>query len=143
MKEFNELNRESRELDESLASEAQQMIANAVRALPEDEPSLSWRSNLNARISDCARKSARKARFTWIAAPSFGLACVIALAVFVRIGGGTAPVATSIEQQILDAHRDEVLARAVAGRGLVAGETPRTIGELTTPQWQESDLEAL
>lgn len=131
-------------LDEALESRAQSMVARMVRSLPEEAPSMAWRGALDARLAKEGRRSERKARLRWIFAPAGGLALAGALAMALLYrGGGPEGEPGYLEAKIVAAHREAVLGRATAGRGLVVHEARPTDADWEPFGWQEADLEAL
>ena len=147
---------EFKNLDEKLTSPGQQAMSRLVRGLPEELPSLSWRSGLNEALRAEAAKVARRKRFLWVARPAFGLslACALAVVVFIRpLSHGPAdrvPPLTppsfstgSLEASLIDFHSDSVRLSDVAGTGLNANEATNDVSgsSVSNGDDPEADLE--
>ena len=134
-------------LDDALSSDSQIRMAETVRLLPSDEPSLAWRSKLNERILSQGARIRTQNRLKWMFAPVAGLGLAGLFAVLILTPQqifGPAPKGVAIEQSMLTEHRDAVISRAVAGRGLAAEELrPTDRSGWNGVSWEESDLEAL
>lgn len=122
-----------------------EFLKDAVRALPEDAPSLAWRSALNQRIhaeADSRRKARRVALFLRPVL-GLGLAGALTLAVFMK-GADSVPQVTPtsrLEAEMVSAHQESVNSVMVAGRGLSAFEAkPTTVMPASHINWEESDL---
>lgn len=138
------------EIDRKLESGESRKIAEAVRLLPDDELSLAWRSELNAKLS--ASIQSKRHRFTiartlgWVA--GVGLSVGAAAVLFLMLlpanmpKGGTNPSET-LESQLLAAHISSVSSSDVAGEGL--SSLDETEMGLSSPEseWQKEDLEPL
>jgi hypothetical protein len=124
------------DLDLLLGSDAQNDVRHVVRSLPEDEPSLAWRSELNLRLMAVSKHGERRRRqLVWkslagaMAALTLG---VIGLTHFPSQHPVRHTSNGSIEASILASHR-----RSVAYRDLnVVG--PGT--EDSDTQWDDTDL---
>lgn len=135
------------ELDIALRSKPQTRIASMVKSLPCEEPSMAWRSRLNEGIVRQRGRIQVQNKLKWMFAPVAGLGLAGLFAVLILtpqrlLMPGAKSVA--IERSILDDHRDAVISRAVAGRGLVAQEArPTDRSGWNKDSWEESDIEAL
>ncbi len=99
---------ESLRLDQAL--DVQEPVANLVAHLPEDAPSLAWRSELNQRLAHTKVKRRQFSLFRW---GSGALAAAAAVTALVVVVSNTAPKPAakgSVEEVILSAHRDEGVA---------------------------------
>src|SRR5690242_12148641 len=74
-------NLKGKDLDQELSSPAQTQMREIVQALPEETVSLSWRSDLNARLYAEAARRRKLNLFGWIWKPAAGLALAGALAI--------------------------------------------------------------
>ncbi len=66
-------------IDNQLNEAGQRAIQNMVASLPEDVPSLAWRSSLNAEVRAVAAKRKRKLVWFRIASPALGLAAALSI----------------------------------------------------------------
>lgn len=135
-------------LDRELASPSQMHVAQAVRQIPADEPSLVWRSSLNERLDAVAgTQKRRSAILAWLR-PTVGLACAgllawVGIAQLSPVHLGSAP-STAIEAALISEHATVVEARLTAGTGLAHSEsTPTDVEKLPNDDWLEGDLGAL
>lgn len=135
-------------IDELLAHPAQQAVARMVADLAMEEPNMTWRSALSGRLVEVARARERKRRFNWIARPALGLGLAGALALAV-LWRPTAPstngvAATSVEEQIVSAHRDAVNFEQFWS-GVRVGDEVRQVSAPAVKdyQWDETDLGTL
>ncbi len=135
------------DLDRKLNSPSQQTVAKAVSALPEDELSLSWRSQLNSQIMEMAaqeQKRKRRVNFLWRPAFGLGLAGIFAVAFLVRPQGNpSASAVATLEGSLVQHHRESVGTFDLVGYGLSPVEATATGSVNNTPEWNESDLESL
>lgn len=101
-------------------------VSNAVACLPEDEPSLEWRSRLNQELKKHARphRPAPQARFRWLLGGGAAAVAASAAIVAVFVHGMAKPSVPSeaspnaaavaergeptIEEMMIQAHRDSV-----------------------------------
>lgn len=120
-------------IDEGLLSGSQQTVARLVHALPEEMPSMVWRSSLNEAVLKEAGRIKRRRRIVWFGSPvlGFGLACALAAVVMIRpmstrtAGEDMVAVTftgSSVEASLFDVHRDDVRALDLDGPGLAAAE---------------------
>lgn len=102
MSKFEEVN------DKDLESQSQQAMRRVIKALPEEEVNLVWRSELNAKIQGLA-KPARKPIWRWALMPATGLACAVAVVAFFMMPqnppSNMTPV-TKEDSSLLQAHRE-------------------------------------
>ena len=119
-------------IEEKLNADGQQSVARLVAALPDEAPSLVWRSGLNEALRVQSLRVQRRKRFFFVARPMLGLATACALAVIVWVRPSVPhPVAQNsisavsmvaqrpnVEAALVDLHRDDVRAMDVAGAGL-------------------------
>jgi len=137
-------------VDRALAGVESAKVAKLVRSLPEDAPSMAWRSHLNERILAAGRK--RKARRSWariwMPAAGLGTSAAIAASVFFLWIGGARPVNAvpeqSLEASMVSVHRDDVRFSELAGPGLSESDASSSQdGGRANGKWKESDLEAM
>lgn len=133
--------------DERLHGEGQRQAAEWVRALPEETPSLAWRSALNERVRAEAASRAR-GRWRWnVARPALGLALAAAFAVVVFVPRPAAIVAPpkskgGLEASLVALHERSVETADVVGTGLAPSEVPASTATERVRDPLE-DLEAL
>lgn len=129
--------------DERLHGEGQSQVAEWVRGLPEETPSMAWRATLNEKVRAEAQTRAR-ARWRWsLARPALGLATAAALAFVVlvpRPALRTAPAKGHLEASLVALHEQSVETADIVGIGLGASETPVSTSRVADPL---EDLEAL
>ena len=150
-----EFSNEHESIDAKLASAAQCAMRDVVRALPEDAPSMAWRSGLNERLLVDAARRRRRARFFWALRPAAGLAFAGALtAVFVFRTSPMNPAPTShsvasssssLEAGLLSTHSQVAAFADVAGTGVRPIETTYVSknDEDDDLDWSEVDIESL
>jgi hypothetical protein len=144
------MSREHRQTDRAEGPE-ELKIARVVKAIPEESPSLAWRSALNERVLAVAKKKDRRRFWARIWMPAAGLGTSGALAVLafsVWVGGvkpeGVPATGTSLEAAMLTVHKENVQFAEIAGPGL--SETDAVPTRQRVPagnEWKEADLEAL
>lgn len=109
---------EALQLDELLEAQSSERVAHTVAALPEEEPSLAWRSQLNSRLAEMAPAPARKPWGRWLGVTGLVAAGVMAIAIVVGPfglvpGGKAAPGKVDVSAEVLSAHQeDEMLVSA-------------------------------
>ena len=119
-------------LDEAkLNTVAQLQVASLVKALPDEDLSLSWRSELNVKLM-AAHQARRKQKstkriFAWGSSLSAGLAClsyVLLLANTASIGtAGVKADSSSIAKELVQTHQESLVMASVSGTGSAARET--------------------
>ncbi len=134
------------ELDKKLDGPSQQVIARAVSAMPEEDLSMAWRSQLNSQILAVAEaqvKRKRQLNIFWRPAFGLGLAGAIAAVVLFRPSASTPVTAPSIEGAIVQHHREYVGTYDLVSYGLSPIDA-RATGTVASPspEWNESDLES-
>jgi hypothetical protein len=135
-------------LDQKLASETQIQVAQMVRALPNEEPELFWRSQLSAKIHEVAAQRERKRRLAWTLKPAFGLAAATVLAVVFLYQpkqiGGVAEIRPNVEAQVLSAHREAVQLGSFWGSVRADDEARLASAPAKSEyEWDETDLGTL
>lgn len=138
------------EIDEKLESSESRKIAEAVRLLPNDELSMAWRSELNAKLSASVQKRNRRQAIArplgWMAGLGLSAtATFVFLAVLLPANmpkAGTNPTDT-LESQLLAAHKSSVNSADIAAEGLSYLDDTETVSSSGEPEWQEEDLEPL
>lgn len=107
------------DLDKALMSPMQREMSRLVRELPEDVPSLSWRSDLNEKLRMHASKVRRKKILTnWVLRPALGLGLASAAAVFMLSASSPKTAAKAdrgadVADAIVRTYSDEVQNRDV------------------------------
>jgi|SRR5579862_2596544 len=139
----NESELEGRELDRRLESSGQARIREAVRALPEETLSLSWRSDLNSKLRATAARKRKLDLFGWIWKPTAGLAlaCALAIAIFVHPNLPGAVPDNSIEKALVSHYVDSAAAREAAGDGVTPSEAKDSGGSAPI-EWDQEDVGA-
>lgn len=132
-------------LDEALAN--QTISGLLMKALPEEQPSMAWRSLLNERILAIAAASKRRSRWLSIWRPAIGLGLAGALAVVFMVNRPSQrPVdhpRARVESGLVEAHQMSVEATEIAGPGLAQHEAIATQKNDDLYDWSESDIETL
>ncbi|MBL8087606.1 MAG: hypothetical protein JNM85_05985 [Chthonomonas sp.] len=128
-------------LDQNLAK--LDAVRDLVQALPEDMPSLQWRSDLNAKLEAIAATPAKRSFAWWKLAAPMGLAASLATAYFV-VGLGAKPAtgqeAGSIEASLVLAHQESDARSQVS---YVLDSAPAAADStLDGSSWGVNDLEA-
>jgi hypothetical protein len=117
--------------DSKLDSKSQLQVASLIKALPDEDLSLSWRSQLNVKLmaaEEAKRKKKQSKRiFAWGTLPFAGVA---ATAMVLMIGNGApigAPVATNsssaFASELVKTHQESVVLASVSGTGSSVHET--------------------
>lgn len=134
-------------IEELLNTEGQQFIAQGVKRLSNEEPSMAWRAQLNAQLlaeAQATRKVER--RRAWIFRPAAGLAMAGALAmVFISTQDNGTPVqssSSSFEEQIVNAHYAAEQSVLLTGTSVAAHTSNGGSTNTSTIDWQETDLGA-
>lgn len=136
---------EERRLDEGLA--AQDPLRSTVAGLPDDEPSMAWRSALNERLLAATPKPRRTFLGRWMA-PASGFAAGLAvagLAWWMNTTGepqALPPSGASFEAQLLQAH-DHGAALVEFAPGSFDAPVARASQDEGDFQWTEEDLKTL
>lgn len=143
-------NRDAEALDRALANKESLKIAKVVQGIPDEVPSMAWRSALNEQIIAAAdRKKHRRfwARI-WMPAAGVGTTAAIAVSMVVLLlgpgPGNGADEGATLEASMVTAHRDDVRFNELAGPGLSqadANQAKQNSGSST--DWKESDVEGL
>lgn len=143
-------NFEKKQIDLNLESMESRKIADAVKLLPQDELSMAWRSQLNAKLSEAARKKQRRLSFRrplgWVAGLGLTAAASLAL-VFALLPNKTHQngiyAADNLEAQMLVAHNLSVQSSDIAGEGLSSLDESESLPADTESDWRQEDLEPL
>ena len=144
------------DLDEKLVSRSQQSMSRLVKALPDEAPSMVWRSGLNEALLAQSAKVSRK-RLLWrFARPTLGLgvACALAAAVIVfpmsHRSQMELPATVPVQSQtgdlaagLFQIHHEDVRAVDLTGAGLnpVEASAAQTTSSVSQDDVSESDLE--
>lgn len=114
-------------IDEKLSRPDQEMVRASVKALPEEMPSMAWRSQLNEKILQTAKKQRSRQRLWWIFTPSIGFAAAAALTFVmlfhppvkhVTLPPAQPPVASSLEDSLVGIAADSTVSDDVTGSGM-------------------------
>lgn len=128
--------------DDRLNSEAQRQVAEWVRELPKEEPSLVWRAALNEGIRAETAKRERN-RWRWaIARPVLGLATTAALAAILFVPRPSTPrtappAAGRLEASLVALHEQSIQTDEIVGAGLRPTEVS------TAPSFEPDPLDDL
>lgn len=135
-------------LDEALART--ERVRTWVAALPDEEPSLAWRSRLTTELRRVAPVSSKRRRLGW-SALGLAAATVLAAWLIVRVPAELTgpsrgnPVETGWHGQwealIVEAHRDATLIATIGDGPTVYEERART--DEGVFQWSEWEVESL
>jgi hypothetical protein len=152
---------ESAKIDDALVGPGQEAVRAAVKALPDDTLSMSWRSALNEKLVAEAAARRRRARISWFIRPALGLglAGTLAVLMLVRAPQPAAPRLSAsgdaLEAALVSTHRQSAFAWDVAGVGLspidvqgnadasVVSDKPDTSSPTPVNAWNEEDLDTL
>lgn len=137
-------------IEQKLDSAESRKIASAVGGLKEEELSLAWRSQLNAKLSEVSNTRRRKTirLRLWSYSTGLGLSTVVAVALFIAMIPRQMPTtqpssADSLEGQMLTAHNSAVRSADIAGEGFSSLDETETISLNEANEWKQEDLEAL
>lgn len=131
------------ELDAELASTVSLNVAQLVRALPDEAPSMVWRSELNASIQAAAANRTRLNRI-WIWKPMAGLALcgVLAFAFILRQPTAipSTVVESGIEQALVRNHVESFSSMDLAGVGVTNTEAKESASRAVPDEWEQEDI---
>jgi hypothetical protein len=135
------------DVDDRLHSEAQNKLRQIVKALPEDTPSLHWRSSLNERILALGPMKKRLSAFAITVRTLAGasVACLVCLGVFMwqsrnsEVGPQKTESGPGLASALINEHRDSVESGEITGAGISGTPEANNLVEST----QDSDLDAL
>jgi len=118
---------ESAELDELLSNPKQQLVSDAVRALPQENVSLQWRSALNEKLRKLrpVREKISLVIIGFRALAGVGLASLVCIALYSKFGpqpNVSKVKAQTVASALIAEHRDSVASSEIAGPGIVDGE---------------------
>jgi hypothetical protein len=137
-------------LDQSLGHSGQEAMRSLVRALPEEEVSLRWRSELNERIRrEAGTAPARRSFALWAWKPAVALAlagsfAVVALLRSPEISGGTFVNQTPIEATLVSIHNQNSLYSDLTAAGLNGSEAMYDASGFNPGlPWAPDDLDSL
>lgn len=139
-----DLNRIEREHENRLNEPGQLWVRETVRALPEETPSLAWRSNLNAAIAEQAQRQRKARLFGWVWKPSAGiaLASCLALLVIAQMPKPQAPESKAdIESAIVNSYLHSKTSWELTGDGVTTSEAQDVSGS-KEPDWFREDVGA-
>lgn len=136
-------NNEEERLDALLNSDAQRAVRNAVRGLPEESLSLSWRSSLNEKLLQVRPIPKWRIRLAATWKPVAGLALAGCLAMMITLRTTEPPIrhSSSLEASLVSVYDEQANSDEVAGSGLAfheVSDTTRTND--SSSDWSESDL---
>lgn len=133
-------------LDEALNSPVQQSIAQGVKRLSSETPSMAWRSQLNERLlAEAAKKRAERRRRALVWRPVAGLAVASALTMAILIPNRNlaGPSGRSVEADVWSAHSVAEKNFYLTGTTGVARETDSNALANASYDWEAADLTAL
>ena len=128
-------------IDESrLNSASQQKVASMVRSLPDDDLSMSWRSDLNVKLmaaQDAKRKKKVTRRiFTWGTSLSCGLAATVMGVVMFNstpiVHQGPKVDSSAFASELVNAHQESLVLASVSGISSSNHETSITEDSYST-----------
>jgi hypothetical protein len=141
----NDFDMHGKDLDGELSSPAQQRVREIVHSLPEETLSLSWRSDLNARLRSEAARRRKLNLFGWVWKPAVGVAfaAVLVLAFVARMPnmGPVERPRPNVEQALIGSYVDTTASLDIAG-------DVSPMGEKDQPQkpvqgdWEQEDVGA-
>lgn len=119
-------------LDEELGSDSMKKVAELIKGLPEDQPSMAWRSRLSSAIMlEAATKRKKKLQITW-ARTGLGLAVAMCCTFVIVLNVAHRPsnslkelspsASQSFEAALVQVHEDTSTTRDVTGNGLSAAD---------------------
>lgn len=134
--------------DRLVESEESRKVAAMVKALPDDELSLAWRSELNAKLKALEKRKRRRAG-PHPAALVGGIGASVLAAVLLlfammpsRSGPSGLPPSQDLERQLLTAHLASADPSEAAGEGVSSvDEAQQTASD--AQDWHSEDLEPL
>ncbi|MFZ4507493.1 MAG: hypothetical protein ACOYON_07330 [Fimbriimonas sp.] len=103
------MNKKTEHMDEALGGTGQQSVRSWVQSIPEDVPSMAWRSELNEKLLAMATQNAKKSWQSLVWRPALGLVMAGALAAILLIHPNSAatPKESSLEAHLLEQYRVE------------------------------------
>ena len=129
-------NLNGKDLDQELSSPAQMQVREIVQALPEETVSLSWRSDLNARLHAEVARRRKLNLFGWIWKPAAGLALAGALALAFMIrppAPGSPETRSDVEKALVNSYVDNTASWEVTGDGITVNEVKETANPKPVP----------
>jgi hypothetical protein len=124
-------------VDELLATPQQIQIRNLVGSLPEDLPSLAWRSQLNSRLALVAPPQQQRSAWHRFWSPALGLGLAGVLAVVLVT---PRPVVGPVEASSIEASLAQLHEQSAWGLEVATDQVPPTrAGKV----WTESDIDLL
>ena len=111
-----------------LNSATQQKVASLVKALGDDELSMSWRSELNVKLMAAQQAKAKKTTarrfYAWGSTLSLGVAATAFAVVMMKAPSPEIPTASaSFASELVKAHQETLVMSSVSGTGAAARET--------------------
>jgi len=135
---------DNEKLDALLNSAGQQAIREAVNAMPEEQLSLAWRSDLNERLRQVRPTSKWRVTInaTWKPAVMFALGGCLVMALMLRTTPLSSPKGSdNVEASLVAAFDDSANSEEVAGPGLGMHEVGDTTqASDSSSDWTDSDL---
>lgn len=128
---MNLFRREESVSETQLNSASQQKIASLVKALGDDDLSMSWRSDLNAKLAAAQQAKAKKTTsrrfYAWGSTLSLGVAATcFAVVMMTNTPAPQKPIRTadnSFASELVKAHQETLVMSSVSGTGAAARET--------------------
>ncbi len=128
---MNFLKREESVTDEQLNSAGQMKMASLVKSMGDEELSMAWRSQLNAKLAE-ANKAKSKQRysrriFAWGSTLSLGAAAGVFGLMFMNTSHVAKPQiqpdSTTLASELVKTHQESMVLASVSGTGAAARET--------------------
>jgi hypothetical protein len=117
-------------VNELLAKQESMGVRQLVQSLPEETPSLAWRSQLNLRLMEVAerkqRLKARKLRLMWSGSLATGIAAVTVVAVVLQPVGAVQPQrqhGANLAAQMVATHQESNVITSVSAADVNGRET--------------------
>lgn len=126
----------------------QKLVGQLVSMLPEDVPSMAWRSALSEKIYAEHASFQKRRRFLWLTRPAAGIlvAGALALIVLVRVPTKQPSFAAgkSIESAVIDTYQQETAIHEIASAGPIPGAESAHIAAVDPDSdWPQLDSETL
>lgn len=138
------------QIEAQLDSNESTKVSKAVGMLKDEDPSMAWRSQLNAKI--LAEAQAKRKRLSisrlWSYSAGLSLSTAAAVALFLffapqEIHQAAPRNLDTIESQMVAAHHSAVRSADAAGDGLSALDEVELTASKDVNDWKKEDLEAL
>lgn len=124
-------------------------VPNLLKAMPEDQLSMTWRSSLNERLHSLGAQAQRRSRRWMVLRPALGLgfAGALALVFALQVVPTERPgrtTSSNLEARLINLHESTASYTEIAGPGLAAHEAvPVAQNASVEAPWSEADIESL